>query len=482
MKVFVAVTVLFALWAGLASAQQAEPHGPGQSLSDDVFLSEIPDYAGNVILARPTNQSITLSIFAREARRVDVVYREKEEDRTLRTGPIDLAADRASEVLIEGLKADTAYEYRILESPADGPQFLSLGSGTWHTSRTPGSEFTFTVQADAHLDGSCRPKLNEQCLANALADRPDFHIDLGDTFMTGKHPDRESAAWQYAAQRYFLGLIGHSVPVFLVLGNHDGEEVAKRGAAQEGGLAVWSNQQRKALFPNPEPDEFFSGNATKHPIAGHLQDYYAWQWGDALFVVLDPYWYSMSTRGGTQRWNATIGRTQYEWLTTVLRRSPARHKFVFIHQLTGGVDASGRGGTEAAALFEWGGHNLDGSDGFRQNRPGWEQPIHDLLVETGVEVVFHGHDHFFACQSLDGVVYQLVPQPAHRNARRHTAEEYGYKDGDFLPNSGHLRVRVEQDVVTVEYVRAALPDMSRHVENRTVAFRYECGRSDPTAP
>ena len=55
-----------------------------------------------------------------------------------------------------------------------------------------------------------------QTLANALADAPDFHVDLGDTFMTEKHASRESAARQYVAQRYYFGLISHSAPLYLV--------------------------------------------------------------------------------------------------------------------------------------------------------------------------------------------------------------------------------------------------------------------------
>ena len=45
---------------------------------------------------------------------------------------------------------------------------------------------------------------------------------------------------------------------------------------------------------------------------------------------------------------------------------------------------------------------------------------------------------FFAHQLLDGITYQLVPQPAHRNHRKHHAEEYGYESGTFIPNSGQI--------------------------------------------
>ena len=63
----------------------------------------------------------------------------------------------------------------------------------------------------------------QRTLANALADAPDFHVDLGDTFMTEKHDNRENAARQYLAQRFYFGGLCHSAPLFLVLGNHDVE-------------------------------------------------------------------------------------------------------------------------------------------------------------------------------------------------------------------------------------------------------------------
>ena len=90
--------------------------------------------------------------------------------------------------------------------------------------------FTFTVQADPHLDFGIDPAVYEKALALARASRPDFHVDRGDTFMTDKYLKFTDAAPQYLAQRYYFGLIGTAAPVFLVLGNHDGEQPGKAGA------------------------------------------------------------------------------------------------------------------------------------------------------------------------------------------------------------------------------------------------------------
>ncbi len=437
------------------------------------FLSETPDSPGSVILGRPEKNSITMSVLWQSEVQAMVCYGDGEELDQY-SDSIMLQAGEPQELVLDHLHTDTAYSYKIIESKTKESLLPVDGFGRFHTQRAQGKAFTFTVQADSHLDGDCLLPLYETTLLNALNANPDFHVDLGDTFMTGKIPNRSDAFKQYKAQRHWLGQIGQFAPIFLVLGNHDGEETNKRGSTDMDGDAVWSCLQRKHYFPNPEPNKFYSGNIYPQQHAGLLQNYYAWQWGDGLFVVLDPYWYSGSTRGVSEPWKATIGKTQYDWLAQTLRSSTAKYKFIFIHQLTGGLDKSGRGGAEAAAYYEWGGHEKDGRVAFSIRRPGWDKPIHDLLIETGVHVVFHGHDHFFAYQELDGIIYQLVPQPAHRNFRNHHAPEYGYTKGVFLPNSGHLRINVTPEHVQVDYIRSATADMEkRGIPNGHIDYSYQ---------
>ena len=166
------------------------------------------------------------------------------------------------------------------------------------------------------------------------------------------------------------------------------------------------------------------------------QDYYAWEWGDALFVVLDPFRYSTrhvaAMTAGVGRW----ARRSIAWLKQTLEQSRAKFKFVFIHNLLCG-DQAARGGVEVAAFNEWGGKNPDGSDGFKQHRPGWDAPVHQLLVRNHVAAVFKAHDNFYARQELDGIVYLMIPQPSFAgNDRIRDLETYGYKQGTFLGNSG----------------------------------------------
>ena len=291
--------------------------------------------------------------------------------------------------------------------------------------------------------------------------------------MCDKHRGRETAAAQYLAQRYYLSHIANSAHLFLVLGNHDGESGRWLDASPDN-LSVWSNLQRKRSFPNPVPNTFYTGNNTPHPQAGILQNYYAWEWGDALFVALDPYWFTPKQKGNEDNWPRTLGKEQYDWLASTLSKSRAKFRFIFIHHLVGGIGRDARGGSEAAPLYEWGGHNPDGSNAFKEKRPGWPMPIHDLLLKNHVNAVFHGHDHLYVRQELDGIIYQEVPQPGYPRDNTRSAEEYGYKSGTLLSSPGHVRVEVSKDKAVVEYVRTSLPQGERsNIVNSSVADRYE---------
>lgn len=449
------------------SRRQGDSRQPAQASA----CNNVPAHPVDLILGRPERDRIMLSVLAYQDCEGHVVFGTQPDKLTRQTAAWRFSKDEPVELVLDALKPDTQYYYQL--------RAVGVGEvkGSFHTQRPAGSAFTFTITADSHLDEQTSAELYQRTLANALADAPDFHVDLGDTFMTEKHESRQVAAKQYLAQRYYFGQLCRAAPLFLVLGNHDGESPRGRESDADS-LAVWSNTMRKRYFPNPMPDGFYNGNATKHRQAGVLQDYYAWQWGDALLVALDPYWFSQRKRGKEDNWKQSLGAEQYQWLKQTLEASRAKFKFVFTHHLVGGSTSANRGGTEAASFYEWGGQNADGSDGFNQNRPGWAAPIHELLFKNHVTAVFHGHDHFYAWQDLAGIVYQEVPQPGMtgRNKPRQ-AEEYGYRHGVILGGSGHLRVRVSAGEVTVDYVRAVLDGDARNdARNAAVSHSYVLGR------
>lgn len=456
--VFVTCLVLV-VTSGAPNHLEAQGKKQGSGGPKHVFAGPPPDHPFDLILARPTDKSVTLSVMAYQELTVRVSYGLNAGKHDGQTPERMLKKGELTEYVLTGLKPDSQYSYRLHTRTSTAKDFTPEDEHTFHTQRSPGRAFTFTIQSDSHLDQATRPAVYERTLANALADKPDFHIDLGDTFMTDKYDKYQDALPQYIAQRYYFGRIAHSAPLFLVLGNHDGERVDYYDGTANC-MPVWANRTRKKYFPNPSPDGFYTGNSTEVKHVGRVENYYAWEWGDALIVALDPFWTTprVGRNNAEGNWGRTLGKEQYDWLAKTLAQSKAKFKFVFIHHLVGGIDHSARGGSEAAVLYEWGGKGKENKDEFKSNRPGWEMPIHQLLVKHKVSVVFHGHDHFFAKQDLDTITYLMVPQPGNVGGERlRNVDEYGYIRGDFLPPSGHIRVHVSGDKASVEYVRTLLP-------------------------
>ena len=405
-----------------------------QAVQDIPLMMEATPASGGFqcteLLAFPTDTSIQIHLIPRRDMELTVRYGEGRLDQS--TSPVSVRAGEPHIFRIENLKPDTEYIYRI-----EGEVHR------FHTARPAGKSFTFAVQADPHLDENSNLTVYSNTLNSIAAARPDFLIDLGDTSMVDKLPEKnnESITLRNLLMRNWFGQIAHSVPLFMALGNHDGE-------------AGW-------LFSGGNQSEAARAEIIRkrfYPVAQDGNTYYSWTWGDALFVVIDPYRCTTQKPGKkTDGWGFTLGETQYRWLRATLENSTAKTKFVFGHQLVGG-DEQGRGGAERAGWCEWGGRDPDGTYSFEKKRPGWGKPIHQLFVDTGVNVYFHGHDHFYARQEKDGVIYQLVPQPSLGNSRTpgHAAE-YGYTTGDIRGGSGFMLVTVSPSGYEMKFVQSDSP-------------------------
>jgi len=449
--------------------QQQEPYVSVEQLTaKDNFI------AGE-LLGRPTDSSVTVNVVAADDFEAYFEYGTEPCIYTGRTHLIKYPGTEPIEAVIDKLQPNTRYYYRMRYRQPGESEFSAREEYTFHTQRPPGSSFRFTVQSDSHgRDPNRNFERYKTTLINELADQPDFIIDLGDTFfMKGGVNNYDEVIKIFIEERQKFGLLCHSAPLFFVIGNHDGESGQRLNGNSEN-LAVWSTKTRKLYIPNPTPDDFYTGSTTIEDFVGLRENYYAWEWGDALFVVLDPNWYTITP---SMAWDRTLGQQQYSWFKETLEQSDAKVKFVFIHQLVGGHDSDRgrrRGGLEPAKYFEWGGLNKDDDSwGFDERRPGWGKPIHQLMVENNVTIFFHGHDHFYAKQDLDGIVYQLLPEPNHAGGGGDHAADYGYVSGVFLDKSGHLRVTVSENKVTVDYIRAYLPqEENEDKKNGEVEYSY----------
>jgi len=433
------------------------------------------------MLGRPTNHTICVQAFFDTTVELSIRYGTSPSNYSNQTNWQTFLGNEKAEIILNNLVEDTKYYYQLAFRSPSSSNIIYRPEYTFTTQRRINKSFSFTIQADPHLDEQSDTALYKLCLKNQLEDNPDFMIDLGDFLMSDKLTNaskivpRDTITYRCNLLRTYYENVGHSIPLFIALGNHEGEAGWQLNNTANN-VAVWGTLDRKKYFMNPSPNEFYTGDTISHSYVGQRENYYAWNWGDALFIVLDPYWYTSPKPDSLNGWRWTLGKTQYDWLKKTLEQDNSKFKFVFAHQIIGG-DPDGRGGVEFADLYEWGGNNLNRTRGFETNRPGWYKPIKDLLTENRVNIFFHGHDHFFGMQQKNCLYYQEIPQPSHPNFTSiGQAIKYGYKEGVILPGSGHIRVTVDGNGAKVDYVRAYLPkNENASRRNKDVAASYYIG-------
>lgn len=440
--------------------------------------------APNIILGRPGDRSVTLSILHPQHIECIVDYGTVSGRYDSATAPFPVQAGKPEEKDLQNLKPDSRHWYRLRYRTGPSSAWSTTPEYRFHTRRSPGSPFTFTIEADEHLyDKKGIPNMYRIVLDNQAKDNPDFMLSLGDTFGDDHLPLNISSAelaQLHLAYRPLLGTICHSIPFYFCLGNHEGQQSYYLGLNPPNNLAVQGTLWRKYYYPNPYPDGFYSGNTVQEPHGiGYPENYYAWAWGDALFVVLDVYRHQGVNDPKPQGWDWSLGRAQYDWLKTTLSGSNARYKFVFAHHIRG----QGRGGIEYSKTFEWGGYNGDGRTwGFDANRPGWGKPIHELFKEYGVTVFFQGHDHVFAQETRDNVIYQALPMAADSTYEIGMLANADAYVSNATMGTGHIRVKVDPGCVNVDFVRAWLPgDTTATRKNGETAFSYSLGACSVTS-
>ncbi|RQW08411.1 hypothetical protein EH222_05755, partial [candidate division KSB1 bacterium] len=292
--------------------------------------SQAQTFTGSELLCRPTDHSVTVNVVVNTAlAEVYFEYGAEPGVYTAQTESISSVANEPIIVVIDGLEANTRYYYRMVYRTSGAPQYRPEGS--FHTQRPPGSTFQFAITSDSHVNimlGSS--SIWQLTLTNIASDNTEFLLDLGDTFAMDNVTSESGARSAYLFQRSttYFGRLSHSVPIFLAVGNHEQEEGwhLDDNGNPVNSQPVWGTNSRKRYFPNPIPDGFYTGNTdTYYALDGDQlhENYYAWTWGDVLFVVIDPFWYTTvkpfigNTGGGEaeagtgDRWEWTLGLAQF---------------------------------------------------------------------------------------------------------------------------------------------------------------------------
>ena len=369
--------------------------------------------------------SFTLSVSSTSVGKAYIEYGYAKNKFLSKTSVVSLAKGMTT-ISVEGLKSETSIYYRLRYALGTKTTFSALTQASLTTSKVS-SDYIFAVQADPHMDENSSAEVYTQTLEQVVKASPVFLMDLGDIFMTDKLPDKSEAniRARYELMKGFYDKL-KGIPFYITLGNHDGEL----------GYSKFNTKSyRKEYFPQQ---------------TGELA-YYSFTGPDSLHISLDIFTYTMESPKD-DGWQWTLGKTQYDWLKKTLETSKASHKFVYVHHLLYG-NAQSRGGVEIAKYNEWGGLNRDGTPGFDAKRPGWGKPVHQLLVDNGVDIVFKGHDHLYVKQELDGIVYQTLPQPSHPGDKVNSAIEYGYVSEKVVGGSGFLKVTTNSSGIKVDFIK-----------------------------
>jgi len=308
-------------------------------------------------------------------------------------------------------------------------------------------------------------------------EHPDVMFVLGDSTGIGagykwsglglKDPEEASAADYDAYARLFwlrmrrmYSALTPLLPVYLVLGNHDGESGYDYARP-------WALAYRKKYFRQP-------GILQGHSVD---ENYFCLPWGNAAgeenphFIVLDNEGYNPPP-GPLIPEDWTLGEEQKDWLGRVLEHE-ARWKFAFLHHVLGGWP---RGTHEGLTRYAYGRGPLFTADDYAPYcpDPGRVEQVEltRLMRQGGVRALFYGHDHIHFVRSVDGPFSGVcvgAPKPVGEIAwykgelwKKHYGC-YGHYQTEAAPTcsptnfwgpSGYVKLTVTPSSAVMEYKRA----------------------------
>jgi phosphodiesterase/alkaline phosphatase D-like protein len=395
------------------------------------------------LLSRPTETSIRVSALNhRQPVEAAIEWRKEGTDRwQRRQSVLKLSPHEMLDWSLTGLSPATRYEYQILMKGDAGGLLHPVVSGKFRTQRKRPGHYTAVLLADPHVGSfaeGTKPVLTlDQVVRNASRANAEFVLDLGDNVAwPGSREygqeNPEAAVEAYTRYRRQLGPLSVNCPHFAVIGNWSGESGKFSAESIDTAAAV-----RQAFLPGP--------NHLTYPQGGsEREDYYAFSWGDALYIILNIQTYSKPSQPNelpslaedvnrVTEW--TLGKKQMSWFEATLKKASERFRFVCIHH-----PAGGNAGDAANTLY--------GRGGARAWNTGEQAEIHALMKKYYVQIFFYGHDHVFVDDVVDGIHYAL---PGSCGAPwKFTKKETGYDR--FWPDSGHAQLDVTPEKATVSFI------------------------------
>lgn len=258
------------------------------------------------------------------------------------------------------------------------------------------------------------------------------------------------------------------IPVFIVLGNHDGE-------AQWSVTSKWSAFWRQNLFALPRD--------TTYPEGGHPEGkYYAFSWGadknnrgGVLFINLNTTAFSGSSFP-TKIEDWSLGQEQRLWLEKTFKESEKHWVFIWAHHVLGGWPA---GPDETRKDIAYGRGPLFTAEDYREYaipekvEQVW---ITQKAMENGARAFIYGHDHIFYSKKIGHGLNGLEMQAICCGSTKYIGEKswwggplwqkhYGSWSRvppDFWGPSGITRAIIKANEARFEYIMTGWTPYSNH--------------------
>ncbi len=338
----------------------------------------------------------------------------------------------------------------------------------------------------------------EHAMRDIVEQDPDAIIDMGDSW----YADAATATRSWVPMGcQMMSPLFRTAPYYLVLGNHEAEGPWNQAAGTQNDQKK-NTICRKAVIPNPTSTTYSEGGESQVPntngisngagwatqagwipaltagenpltyynnsiresanklgVSGQaLENYYAFTWGDALWVVLDSDRYSLNSADdqttGSYPTNS-LGTSQLAWLETTLAASTATWKFVLSHRLLGGLPGKPNTCDTNWWYARGSGASVAPSTASSDSRTE-EWTLHQLLQQYNVTAYISSHDHVFGHSRTGSVNYLKVPTASgfNRFDTWATCDDYGsvwdYTDQLYALGSSRQRGVMYLDISATE--------------------------------
>ncbi len=394
---------------GAASLQTPLALGVRAGISQaSSFVCNVP-FSVEETLLFPTQESVELVMVPTISASLFVEYGQESGRYTSKTLTKTLSVGEVGKFSITGLNHGKKYYYRVRCKNETEKRFGARKEHSFYTLRPENQTFSFLYGADSHIytlwtqatfyntTSSEQDYLDSfnLTMGHMLKESVDFHIISGDwvtvdcpcpggiyngeTYAEGASTNQFTSFQRYrqTISPQLYGQVTKDLPFIYVLGNHEGE------AGFYPDEMAFNEQARLSLLPNPF--QIYGGNSEG--------SYYAFESGDALFIVIDVMRYTTVAPQEPDDW--TLGAEQMAWLNQTLSHSNKKWKFIFAEHLVGGEQAYsilspykwyGRGGLRAT---------LDDlpTGVFKGEQDQIQHLMESYISNGGATFFFSGHDH-----------------------------------------------------------------------------------------